>query len=94
MAGLNEKDLDAVEEVYPNFRKDVSVSLQYLNKDNMKYFPKEIQENVEKVLELGIDYEENRPHKTVTKIIVKNLEKQMPVEEDILRAGWIRGFLG
>ncbi len=94
LAALDEKDFDAVEEIYPNFRKDISVSMQYLNKDNLKYFPKEIRENVEKVLELGIDYKENRPHNTVTKIIVKNLEKQMPVEEDILRAGWIRGFLG
>ena len=94
LAGMNQKDIDTVEGIYPNFRKDVSVSLQYLNKDNMKYFPKEIRKNIEKVLGLGIDYEENRPHKTVTKIIVKNLEKQMPVEEDILRAGWIRGFLG
>ena len=94
LAGLDEKDLDAVEEIYPNFRKDISVSMQYLNKDNLKYFPKEIQDNVEKVLKLGIDYKENKPHNTVTKIIVKNLEKQMPIGEDILRAGWIRGFLG
>jgi len=94
LAALNEKDLDAIEEIYPNFRKDIEYSLQYLNKDNLKYFPKEIQDNVEDILKLGIDYKENRAHNTVTKIIVKNLEKQMPVEEDVLRAGWIRGFLG
>ena len=94
LAALNEKDIDTVEDIYPNFRKDIGYSLQYLNNDNLKYFPKEIQSNVEKVIKLGIDYKENKPHNTVTKIIVKNLEKQMPVEEDILRAGWIRGFLG
>ena len=94
LASLNERDLDVIEEIYPNFRKDIEFSLQYLNKDNMKYFPKEIQSDVDKVMKLGISYEENKPHNTVTKIIVKNLEKQMPVEEDILRAGWIRGFLG
>ncbi len=94
LAALNEKDLDIIEKVYPNFRKDIQLSLQYLNKDNLKYFPKEIQANMEHVLKLGIDYKENKPHSTVTEIIVRNLEKQMPVGEDILRAGWIRGFLG
>ncbi|NYZ77364.1 phosphoenolpyruvate carboxylase [Candidatus Micrarchaeota archaeon] len=94
LGALGGKDIEIVEEVYPNFRKDMATSLQYLNKENMKYFPREIQNSVARVLELGMEYEENRPHSTVTRIIVKNLEKQMPVEEDILRAGWIRGFLG
>jgi phosphoenolpyruvate carboxylase len=94
LSALSGRDLEVMEEIYPNFRKDIQLSLQYLNKDNLRYFPKEIQSNVRKVLELGIDYRENRPHNTVTTIIVKNLEKQISVEEDILRAGWIRGFLG
>ncbi len=94
LGALDGKDLEVIEGVYPNFRKDVESSMQYLNRDNLRYFPKEIQSNVSKVMKLGIDYRENKPHKTVTKIIVRNLEKQMPVEEDILRAGWIRGFLG
>ncbi len=94
LSALDEKDVETVEGIYPNFRKDISSSLQYLNRENLKYFPKEIQAGVEKVLQLGMDYKENRPHSTVTRIIVRNLEKQMPVEEDILRAGWLRGFLG
>jgi len=94
LSALDGKDIDVVEEAYPNFRKDISSSLQYLNRENLKYFPKEIQENVGKVLEIGFDHQENRQHSTVTKIIAGNLGKQLPVEEDILRAGWIRGFLG
>jgi len=91
---LDENDVEVVEEVYPNFRKDIATSLQYLNKENLKYFPAEMQERIAKVLRLGIEYEENTQHATITKIIVKNLEKQIPIEEDILRAGWVRGFLG
>jgi len=91
---LDENDIEVVEEVYPNFRKDIATSLQYLNKENLKYFPVEIQKRIAKVLSLGIKYEENAQHATITKIIVKNLEKQMPIEEDVLRAGWVRGFLG
>ncbi len=94
LGALSAKDVDTVEEVYPNFRKDIGASLQYLNRENLKYFPEEIGASVGNVLKLGMDYEENRQHSTVTKIIARNLEKQLPVEEDILRAGWIRGFLG
>jgi len=65
-----------------------------LNNENLKYFPREINENIEKVLSLGIDYEENEPHKKVTSIIMKNMKQQIAMEEDILRAAWLRGFLG
>ncbi|MFH1221593.1 MAG: phosphoenolpyruvate carboxylase [Candidatus Micrarchaeota archaeon] len=94
LSALNQKDIDTVLEVYPNFLKDIEQSLPYLNKDNLKYFPKDIHESVDKILKLGFDYEENRPHNTVTSIIMKNMEHQLAMEEDILRAAWIRGFLG
>ncbi|MEM2909129.1 MAG: phosphoenolpyruvate carboxylase [Candidatus Bilamarchaeaceae archaeon] len=94
LSALTEKDMDSIEEAYPNFIKDVQAALPYLNKENLKYFHPHIHAAVESVLKFGIDYEENQAHNVVTKIIVKNLEKQLPIGEDILRAGWIRGFLG
>jgi phosphoenolpyruvate carboxylase len=94
LSALEERDIEKIIEVYPNFKKDISQALQFLNKENLKYFPLEIKKSVERVLSFEIDYEENNAHKKVTSIIMKNMERQLEMEEDILRAAWIRGFLG
>lgn len=95
LSALTQKDIDEIMNVYPNFKVDLASALQFLNKENLKYFPKEIGAAVEKTLEaLDIDYEENAAHKKITSIIMKNIERQLDTEEDILRAAWVRGFLG
>ena len=92
---LNEKDIDYINDIYANFDSDLKDSLQYLNKDNMKIFPKEIRGKIEKVSKM-VKYEVNEKHKKVTSIILEDLKKKdfRLLTENITRAGFIRGFLG
>ena len=92
---LTSEELDYIRKVYPSFDQDLKLSLQYLNKDNLKYFPLEIIEPINKVSSL-IPYEENYKHQKITSIIIQNLKnkEQDVLIENIERAGSIRGFLG
>ena len=92
---LEEKDIDYIKDVYSNFENDLKDSLQYLNMDNLKIFPHEITEKIEKISRMA-DFEINEKHKKVTSIILDDLEKKdyRLLTENITRAGFIRGFLG
>ncbi len=92
---LNSNEIDYVRDIYKNFDNDLKDSLQYLNMENLKIFPKEIAEKVESASKI-IDYEINEKHKKVTSIILENLKRQEYniLSENITRAGFIRGFLG
>jgi phosphoenolpyruvate carboxylase len=95
MNALEEKDIDYIRDIYANFDSDLKDSLQYLNEDNLKIFPNEIAEKIEKVKNMA-RYETNADHKKVTSIIVDDLKKKdyRLLTENITRAGFIRGFLG
>ncbi len=95
LSALDQKDLDEVLRVYPNFLEDIRAALAFLNPDNLEYFPQQLRASIKKSLQLfRDDYEENQMHKKITAIIVKNMGARLDVEEDILRAAWVRGFLG
>ncbi|MEM3422587.1 MAG: phosphoenolpyruvate carboxylase [Candidatus Bilamarchaeaceae archaeon] len=95
LSALNQKDIEEIVEVYPNFLNDIKTALPFLNKENLKYFPHQLKTNIEHAIAtLDVDYEENYAHNKITSIIMKNMERQLEVEEDILRAAWVRGFLG
>lgn len=92
---LSEKDIDYVKDIYPSFEHDLKSSLRLLNKDNLKFFPREITSRIELIRNLT-DYEEDYKHKKITSIIVENLIKKEyeVLKENIERAGSVRGFLG
>lgn len=92
---LNEGDIDCIKDIYPNFENDLRDSLKFLNTENLRFFPKEIAEKIEKAAEM-IDYEADERHKKVTSIIMENIKAQdyKLLSENITRAGFIRGFLG
>lgn len=95
LSTLSQKDLDYIYEVYPSFESDMRDSMRYLNKDNMKYFPVTVRKDIEKASRI-IPCDPDRKHKKITSFVMKNLKIQnfALVEEDIIRAASIRGFLG
>ncbi len=92
---LSEKDMDYVRDIYPNFMNDLEDSMRYLNMGNIGVFPKEIADAVEQVSS-RFKIEPDEAHKKVTSIILEDLKKkdQKTTTENIMRAGFIRGFLG
>ncbi len=92
---LEEKDIDYIKDIYPNFENDLKDSLKYLNEENMHIFPNEIAEKIEKIKNFA-DFEVDAKHKKVTSIILEDLKKKdyRLLTENITRAGFIRGFLG
>ena len=92
---LNEKDIVYIKEIYANFENDLRDALQYLNKDNLRIFPKEIVKKAESSIKIA-DCEINEEHKKVTSIILEDFKKREhhTLTENIIRAGFIRGFLG
>ncbi len=92
---LNEGDIDFIRSIYSNFDSDLADSLRYLNKDNLNIFPKEIAQAIEKSSKLT-KFETDEKHKKITSIIADDFRKKnfKLVSENIIRAGFIRGFLG
>lgn len=92
---LNQKDIDYINDIYVNFDNDLKDSLQYLNKENLRIFPNDVIKNVEKASNM-VDYDIDENHKKITSIILENLKRKdyKLLSENIMRAGFIRKFLG
>ena len=92
---LNENDIDYIKDIYINFENDLRDSLQYLNEDNLRIFPKEIIESVNEAKKL-VKYDIEPRHKKITSIILEDLKRKnySMLSENITRAGFVRGFLG
>ena len=92
---LTERDIDFITGFYPNFESDTADALQYLNKDNLKLFPRELVRRLTPALK-RFSFSQNMKHKKVTDIIADDFRKQRysVLQENIGRAAWIRGFLG
>lgn len=92
---LTESDIDFIKEFYPNFENHLRDSLQYLNKDNLRAFPREIIKLAENASKL-VDFEVNEDHSKITSIILENLRHKdhKLISENVTRAGFVRGFLG
>ena len=95
LSALSEKDIDYVKDIYPNFDNDLRDSMRCLNMENLKVFPEEIGKSVEAVRQ-RFDFEADEKHKKVTSIILDDLTRKnhKVMSENIIRAGFIRGFLG
>ena len=95
ISAVKEKELEIIREINPAFDTDMTDSLRYFNRDNMKYFPKEIRENVMGTAGM-FEYEPDAKHQKITGIIMEDYLKKNnnPINENIIRAASIRGFLG
>ncbi|MDE1823370.1 MAG: phosphoenolpyruvate carboxylase [Candidatus Micrarchaeota archaeon] len=95
LSALSGKDLETVRESTSFFDKDMEESLRYLNKDNLRYFPKSVQDNSLKISGM-FKHEPDPKHQKITGIIMDDYSKGNfnPINENIIRAASIRGFLG
>ncbi len=95
LSKLTEKDLDFLRTILVNLDNDMADSLQFLNNDNLHLFPKQVEDSVENVAKM-FGFETDSKHKKATSIIVDNLKTRSisTLQENIVRAGSIRGFLG
>ena len=69
--------------------------MRFLNKGTFKHLAPEIYNELKETFSL-VDHEEDKKHEKITSIIVQNFkDKQTNIlQENIVRAGFIRGFLG
>lgn len=95
MNALNEKEIDYVKDIYANFDADLSDSLQYLNKDNLRMFPRQIAEAAEKATRM-VKHDVNEEHKKITSRIADGIKRKehKSLSENIIMAGFVRKFLG
>ncbi len=92
---LEQDDIEYIRSIYANFDNDLRDALQYLNTENLGIFPNEIRKAVEKVSSIT-DFEVDRKHQKITSITVEDFKNKNSklISENIVRAGFIRGFLG
>ena len=95
MNALSSADLDYVRTIYPSFDQDTRDSMRWLNRDNFKKLAPEIYEKFKGTFFSG-KFEEDARHRKITSIILDNLASKQAatLQENIVRAGFIRGFLG
>ncbi len=92
---LSDKELERVQEAWPNFLPDHEAAATYLNKENLSFFPRRIQGDVKAVMK-RLPVERNSDHARITSIILQNFKKERHdlVRQDVVNAAFVRGFLG
>jgi phosphoenolpyruvate carboxylase len=93
--GLNAiEDLQFVKEIYVNFENDLRDALKYLNPNVFHFLNLKELKDFLKDLNIEIDIDEE--HRVITNDIIDSLRKNRKVglEEYVLRAASLRGFLG
>lgn len=95
VSALSAKELETVRQFYPSIDQDIQAGLQYLNEDNLHYFPQELKKRVDAVKQL-FDITINEEHKKITSSIAHDFAKgdMNQLHDDILKAGHVRHFLG
>lgn len=91
--GLTSRDIDFLREASPHFDDNMRDALRFMNPESMALLPETVIEAVEG-LELDIELDEE--HQILTSEIVDLLRnnKSKEIEEVVLRAANLRGFLG
>ncbi|MCM2325391.1 MAG: phosphoenolpyruvate carboxylase, partial [Candidatus Woesearchaeota archaeon] len=86
MSALDEKDWDFVIE-NTGIETDLKMALEFFNHDNLKFLPREIQEDYEKIAK-RFEYETNPRHKKITKFIADGIKNNdtTSLTENIERA--------
>ncbi len=95
ISALSEQEIDKLRSTYPTIDQDMADSLQYLNKDNLSYFPKEISSRALRVANI-FTHEPNQEHHLHSSNIIHALKQNdlQKIQESILAAGKVRKFLG
>ncbi|MBI2970987.1 MAG: phosphoenolpyruvate carboxylase [Candidatus Aenigmarchaeota archaeon] len=95
MDTLSPKDMDFIRAAYTSFDRDMQDALRYVNEDNFHFFPQDVIKAVKKSLGM-FEYDVDEKHKKVTGIILDDFRRKdfAVMEENIMRAGALRGFLG
>ncbi len=95
LSQLSQNELEKIRESYPTIDLDLAQALQYLNKDNLKYFPSEVSQKVLRVADM-FPHQMNEEHHEETTKVMQALRAQdiLGLQENILSAGKIRKFLG
>ncbi|MBM4388309.1 MAG: phosphoenolpyruvate carboxylase [Deltaproteobacteria bacterium] len=97
---LDRKEIEFVRSVYVNFDADLRDAFKFFNKGVYlgqqcpDYFPQELKKTIRSFIDNGI--ESDREHNSATNQIITLLEKRsyLSLEENILRAAYLRKFLG
>jgi phosphoenolpyruvate carboxylase len=92
---LDQKQKDSVTEIYKSFEEHISSALQYLNPDNLKLLHPSLAEKIREIAK-EFEFETNHEHKNLTTQVVKLFKQNEPIkmQEKIIEAGAVRGFLG
>ncbi len=90
---LSEKDLDFVREVWKEFDADLKDALQFSNPESFRLLSDDLKQAVD---DLGIDFQIHEGHREISSFIMGNLRTKSTkrMEEAVLRAASLRGFLG
>ncbi|HOB37695.1 MAG: phosphoenolpyruvate carboxylase [Methanomassiliicoccaceae archaeon] len=91
--GLSERDIDFIREVSPHFDGNMRDALRFMNPESMRLLPEKVTRAVEA---LDLDYQIDEEHHALTTHIMKALRSDggKGIEEAVLRAANLRGFLG
>ncbi len=92
---LDGKELDILQDNWPNFAADHQAAARYFNKDCLAMLPQKVRNDLKTVLD-RFPAEPDHAHARITGIILENFKKEKSelVKEDVVRAGFVRGFLG
>jgi len=90
---LSARDMDFVRDHYIHFEEDLQDSLRYLNPEALSILPSSLESMLK---DLASDAEVDATHVRISSQILKSLRTKSPhgIEEALLRAANLRGFLG
>ena len=91
--GLTERDVDFLREVSPHFDDNMRDAIRYMNPESMKLLPEKVMRAVDA---LELDVQPDEEHRALTSHIMSLLRNSggKGMEEAVLRAANLRGFLG
>ncbi len=94
LSNLDKKDIKEIQKFYGNFSYDMNEALKYYNESSLYLFSNEIAEKIRKSVSL-FNFKVDKEHKEITTKIARAIKNNdSNVNELILRAANIRGFLG
>jgi len=90
---LEERDIDFIRENYIHFDEDMKDSLRFLNPESLSLLPVNLRESLKS---LGIDHDSDERHIAISSHILRSTTSKSftRIEESVLQAANIRGFLG
>jgi phosphoenolpyruvate carboxylase len=93
MSVLNQRDIEYFAEIYKNFENDLRDAMSYFNEEVLKILPHPLTKKLKTIM---VEFEVDEDHKQITNQIINCLKKERfeNLQELIVRAAWMRKFLG